>query len=349
MKIFEKVKINLKNGKSRQIWFCGIPLLQYDKINNQKKYCCPIIKKRYINKNKPVVYLKVNRGDYLSFVCIQHWIDIVDKLGYDYYILSDKKDLNKKILKKIIFHNSDIKFIKSCKNNYLKNIVKNIASRCWVNATYAHLSTYYHAMKNNLNCFWNIDADDTMFLLDSVKSSELLKIAEQYAKNNSIENFSLDMHRSNICGHHWSFGITYTSNPEKWLKIYSKNHSKKWQTKYLHWDQNFNLDWYMTYLKDTDYNKFIEAFYFENLYFAHWNNLSTLFFGITIYHWLNNRLEYPILKTLFKIKDLDERAIYKDVIGLNMNLKNEDYEEFYKNKIINSEFLQHIYKVWAGN
>lgn len=50
MKIFEKVKINLKNGKSRQIWFCGIPLLQYDKINNQKNIVVLLLKKGILIK-----------------------------------------------------------------------------------------------------------------------------------------------------------------------------------------------------------------------------------------------------------------------------------------------------------
>ena len=281
-------------------------------------------------------------------MCIQQWIDIVNQLGYDYYILSDKPELNRKILDKIQFYDLDIKFIKSCKNIFLRKIVRNIAVRYWRNATFAHLTTYYHAAKNNIQTLWNIDADDTMFLLDASKTADLLKMAEGYAAANSIENFSLDMHRSNIRGHHWSFGITYTVNPQKWLKIFSRNKSKSWQKKYLKWDKYFNLDWFMTYLKDTDFKDTIATFYCKNLYFAHCSNLYTSFLGLSVYHWIDNRLEYSVLKELFKSPEVDSCPIFKDIVAFDMNLQYEDYQKFYENNVINLEFLKSVYKKWAN-
>lgn len=48
MKIFEKIRINLKNGKLRIIKLFGISVLQYYKPNNNKKikiYSCPLCNK----------------------------------------------------------------------------------------------------------------------------------------------------------------------------------------------------------------------------------------------------------------------------------------------------------------
>lgn len=349
MRLYEKIKIKSTNGKSSLIKVFGVPILQYDKIYSQKtRFYIPTKKNKNNKKNdKPVVYLKINRNDSFCFLCLQHWIDIIHELDYDFYILSDKPKLNKEIFKKITFYDANIKFIKSNKSFFLKKIVKSIATKHWLNATYAHLTTYYHATKNNINEFWNIDADDTMFLLDASKSANILCVAEKYAKNNNIEKFSLDMHRSNIRGHHWSFGITYTSNPQKWLNIFSKNPSNKWQQNYLKWDSNFNLDWFMTYLKDTSLNNEIGTFYVENLYFAHWAYMLTRFFGISIYHWINNRLEYPILKNFSKYSNIDFCPIYKDVIKFNLGLEKNDSYDFCEDKILCIDFLKQIHKIWS--
>jgi hypothetical protein len=154
MKLFEKIKIKLKNGKSRQIRILGIPILQYDKSEKCKtKYWIPLLTKQKINNEKPVFYLKVNRDDYWSLNCVQQWINILQYLNADFFILCDKPNINKKILQQIIFYDSNINFIKSCKNNYLKKIVKNIATPYWVNATYAHLTTFFHAKKTILRHF----------------------------------------------------------------------------------------------------------------------------------------------------------------------------------------------------
>ena len=46
-------------GKSRLIKIMGIPIIQYDKVDNKKTYYLPLLRKENIKKEKPIFYLKI--------------------------------------------------------------------------------------------------------------------------------------------------------------------------------------------------------------------------------------------------------------------------------------------------
>lgn len=320
MKLFEKIKIRLKNGKSTQFRICDIPVLQISEAKGKKKIILPFFNKHEINKNTPVFYLKVNsQADYL-FLCLQHWIKVIDSIGADYYILCDNKKIERNILKKIIFPNSNIKFIKSNKSSYLKKIVKTIASPFWVNATYANLTTFLHAKQNGITSFWNIDADDTLFCISPEKNAILLNKVKEYAEKNNIDAFSFDMHMSRTKGKHWSFGITYTRTAINWFEIFNKNKDTSWRNNYLDFDTNFNLDWFFTHLRNSKIAK-CETFYVENVRFIHQGDLI----NNPIYAWIgeykNNKILFPILLHLYGSKKYGEIEIFKDVIKIDADIK----------------------------
>ena len=328
MKLFEKVKIKLKDEHIREIRIFGITCFSYVKLKNKIKYIFPCkVNNKTINKNRPVFYLKINRNDDVAIKCLQHWLNIIDELDSDYYILCDKKELKDKILKNITFRDGNFKFLKSYRNSELSYIVKNIATKIWINATYAHLTSFYHSKINNIQSFWNIDADDTMFCLNKSKVAACLKSIEDYAAVNDIAAFSFDMHRSRTKGKHWSFGVTYTQNNMDWFKLLKKNKDLSWREKYEDYDNEFNLDWYFTYLKD---NKVINlrTFCLRNMLFVHFGDVI----NNPIYAWAGiyteNKIKFPILLDLYNSKKYGEIDIHKDVVCFDGNFTLKDCYDY---------------------
>lgn len=325
MKIFEKLKFNTDQEKVRQIRiFNHLVLEYYTKHGSRKKHYdfLPRLKKdrsySTTSDTDSVFYLKVNRQDDYVFRCLQHWIHIIGWMNKDFYIICDNPKLEKMIYQKIHFNKRNIKFIKSIKKP-LHSIVSNIATPMWIKATYAHLTTFYHAKQKGFKSFWNIDADDTMFALHEGDCAKALNDISNYAKNNDIKAFSLDMHTSRTKGKHWSFGITYTDAKYDWFGLLNKNKDTKWREKYLTYDYHFNLDWYFTYLHD---NKLcnVKTFYIENSYFIHFGDFLANSIGSGVFHWTNNRIKFPILLDIFGSQTFGDIPISKKCIKFDYNL-----------------------------
>lgn len=324
MKVIKKIKINIQNGKSRMFKFLNIPILQFDKINGSKtNFYIPILKKYNINKNKPIFYLKVNRRLTYTFYCLQQWINVVSELNADFYIICDNEKLKQDIYNRIIFKNTNIKFLKSCKRMYFKKFVKNAAIKKWRNAAYAHLTTYIHSKKHNIKSFWNIDADDTLLLIEPCKLAEILDKISNYANKNNIDNFSLDMWRSQTRGKHWTFGVTYTQNNNNWLNLFKDCQGINWRDSYKNYNIEYNLDWFFTYL--LDYKKINnQTFYIENSSFIHYGEFLVEVIKSGIYKWENGKLYYPLLLEIFKDKELGIIPIADDCIKFDFGIKHHD-------------------------
>ncbi len=348
MKFFVLLRINIKNGKLKQIRVFEIPILEYG-IKNQKKIRprCPLFYQFKFDNKKPVFYLKINRDTDYTYLCLQHWIDTLDYLDRDFYILCDRQKLEKNVLRKITFYNTNIKFIKSCKNSALKKIVDKIATKWWFNATFAHLTTFFHARQNKINKFWNIDADDTMFALEPQEIGNLLKNVEKYAAKEDIKTLSLDMWHSRTRKKHWSFGITYNNNFLEIFDIFNSLKNSSWQKFYEKYDIAFNLDWFFTYLKDKMKYK-IESFYVENCYFIHWGNFIINPIGSSICHWHAGILAFPVLSEIYKDNDLGKIPVANDCIKFEIN-KTCDFGDFVYKYLSNIKHfpkeLQNLHRV----
>lgn len=331
MRVFEKIKIKLRSNsqlsKLREFRFCGIPFLICKKKDKKKFYTLPnFTKRKNTNKDKLTFYLKVNREDRYSLLCLQHWIDIIANLNADYYILCDKKQLELKILRNIEFYDEDIKFIKSSNSKLLKKIVKNIATKFWVKATFAHLTTFEHSKANNIPYFWNIDADDTMFLVPPKKAAEIINEAQTYALKNNIDAFSFDMWFSKTISRHWSFGITFTNNKKDWFSIFENNKDVTWRKPYEQYDDFFNLDWFFTSLRDRKISH-NETWYIGNMQFIHWGEFFTNVMNAGYCKWENNKLIFPILQNIFK-SEFGEINVSSECIKLNYSLMPDECRDF---------------------
>ena len=330
---FEKIRIKTKSKLIKQIRICNYPLIEYYDENNKKRrhhILLPNFHSKYITyDNDNVFYLKVNRSDDYAFRCLQHWLNIAECMKVKVYIICDNKKLEQKIYKHIIFSNNDINIIKSV-HKPLNKIVKNIATKLWIKATYAHLTTFWHAKEKNFKSFWNIDADDTMLELDANVCANILKDISQYAKNNDIKAFSLDMHTSRTKGKHWSFGITYTNSEFDWFNLLNANTNTDWRNKYLSYDYHFNLDWFFTYLRDKNICN-IKTFYIENLYFIHYGDFLSNTIGSGVFHWINNRVEFPILLDIFGSQKFGDIPISKSCIKFDYKLSPQMAFDFITN------------------
>lgn len=304
------------------------------------------------------LYLKVNRTEEYALKNLSRWIDASYLMDADCYIICDDSRLQETILNNMLIYR-DITFIKSEKSAEMEYLVAHIANRNWINTAYAHLTSFWHAC-GKYEYFWNIDADDTRLCVSIDRMVEILQRAEEYAEENEIDCFSLDMWRSETHGRHWSFGITYINGKVDWLDLCRR---KCQDEEYFRLDNegNQNIDWFFTYLKQSTIKK-IETFYVENMKFIHYSND---FFekpvGSGMYHWKNGKLIYPIANYGLGIAEIGEYDIADDVVKLELNISDceasgilayyaregKDLSRFYKiEKIVNEEISKMKFDVF---
>ena len=350
MKIFKKYQYK-KDGVEHKIkYFFGVPYAEtkITEINGKKNKTHHLfpwgLGHKKIDKNKPFFYLKVNSMDFITIPCLQHWLDTIHAMDGDFIIVCDKPLLKQKILEQCKFYDFYPKFIKSYIRP-LKKITDNICrTNVWRKATYAHLTTIYHAHKYGIKNFWNIDADDTMIFLSPERTAELLSSVIRYAEKNKIDAFSLDMHESETSGTIWTWGVTYLRDSFDWMKSFANIQNRKWSEIYLSVDSNIGSDAFMDYLRKNHLanNK---SFYAEDLYFCHYANLLTWSIGEALYHWKNGMLYFPLLKTL-DVHNLD-RKISENCEKIDFQIKNDESLLEAQQKFLHIKRLDEHQKNWA--
>jgi hypothetical protein len=171
-------------------------------------------------------YLKINNGDRINLNIFWHWVKIVEAAGADYFILADREDVKTRLVQLYVEkgYPEPVNFIAS-KREELRDLCEGLYSEYWLNVAYAHLTPFLHAKENNYSGFWGIDADDTVLCASPAHCAQLLHEAEQYAINNALNLFSLDMwySRVSIYGfYHWTFGVVFTNMNADYPEILEK-------------------------------------------------------------------------------------------------------------------------------
>lgn len=215
--------------------------------------------------SSPAFYLKINSNTDFAVECLNHWINIVEAYGADYYIVCDNEKLKERVLNE---KNRD-KFINT--SEHARQLIKNIVDPEWHNVGAAIFTPFLHAKENEYKSIWNIDADDTVMCAESYKCAEMLKQIQKYADKADIDCFSLDMH-SSVCERIypiWTFGVCYCRLTIDYIsKILSFNKlfdSKKLKPNDLVVN---NIDKVFSILGRHSQIK-LGTFYIENLYFRH--------------------------------------------------------------------------------
>lgn len=285
-------------------------------------------------KEKTAFYLKVNRDNSYVISNLKHWLDAVMLYeGGFAYILCDNPTLKQRILNTLTLEAERTEFLESDRNcGEINEILTSICGdNKWFKVGQAHLKTHWHACEKQYPYFWNIDADDTYICLDPIRIAEMFKIVEKYSIDNSIKMNSLDMWLSMSVnerwtkGGHWSLGIVFVDNQVSWPRILAKHcHDDEFQKNTFLLDQDMNLDWYFTYLRNIKAER-IETFYFENMRFMHFYDYFINFPHLSSFcYWREGKLHYPILESCFGSRSRAEIDIAPDIHKLDMNIKDDE-------------------------
>ena len=324
------------------IEYLGFPVLTY-RIENGKRVFSVYHRRRPEN-NQRVFYLKINRDHPTSFDCIQHWMDVIEKLGGFIYFVCDDQDMKEGLFKKpCFFHSNNFEFIKS-DSRYLKKeifeILKNTdKQRLWMRIAHSMMTPFVHAQKHKFNNIYNIDADDIAILIRPDLLAKAFIQMEGVAEKKLVDCLNFDMFVSKTFGVHWSFGVVYVRNPENCLAIFKKNIDwrfndkliAKFNVQYIE-KYNFNVDWYFTYLRDTNQLK-LDTFYIENAVVVHMPDRLLLPWWAFVLVWSENRVELPILENLYNVEGWYSfpvaKHIHKIDIGLSLDEAKKFLNEFY--------------------
>jgi len=148
------------------------------------------------------VFLKFNRSDAHSIICLHQWMEIFK--NYEMIVVCDLYNVDKEQQPQFL-KNLAIDYTFSVINtdyssgNFLpfKAKKKKMAS--------ANITCWQHLSKKD-KCFWIIDADDTMFLsfqYDIIRDK--LKKAEDTLLSENLNAYSLDFYRE--YNNAWTFGV----------------------------------------------------------------------------------------------------------------------------------------------
>ena len=276
--------------------------------------------------NSKAFYLKINRKEKYALKNLSRWIDASYLSGADCIIICDDDGIEQNIRKDLLIY-SDIKFIKSEKSKETQNIVENIADINWVNAAYAHLTSFYHA-SGRYETFWNIDADDTRFCVSIDRMVEILNEVEKKSEKDCYDCVSLDMWRSITSSRHWSFGITFVNGRIDWIEICNQYSKRPWCDKVNSYGEK-NIDWFFTYLKAIT-DKRIETFYVENLRFIHYtNDFFEKILEAGLYHWKDGSLILPLVQYGYGMEDEGIFKIAEDAIRIDVGIRNDETEAIF--------------------
>lgn len=164
---------------------------------------------------KTKVFLKFNRSDPASVLCLRSWLEVFR--DYQTVILCDLYTVNQDPVP-----------------DYLRTVLTDYSVQV-INSDYALGNEYGRNLKGakrgmasaNLTCFqhldgfqdfWIIDADDTMFLTrDFVGLRTKFSQAEAIAREQNLDGFSLDFYRNLNNG--WTFGVALLRATMPWQLI----------------------------------------------------------------------------------------------------------------------------------
>lgn len=267
------------------------------------------------------------------------WLDIIQELGADYYFVCDNKWLEHKVMKLCIFRDLDIKFIPSFHKNKIHK-ADYLYTGFWRNATYAHLTPFYHAKQNNIAKFWSIDADDTFLLMKAERTAKALKQVKDYADFDEMDIVSLDMWLSRTFGQHWSFGVTYVDTTKTdFVDIFENISSSDWMDSYKEIEEVFNLDWFVTYLRDKTSIK-VGSFYIDNCWFVHFGDVI----GNPIYGWVNywkdGWIHYPILEYVYNNRQTGCLPICNEAERIDVGASEKEGMKLLENRISKSRYFK---------
>ncbi len=283
-----------------------------------------------------VFYLKINRNVPDTKRYLWSWLEAISKIpNAKAYIICDKPELTNSVKATINFGGLDCEFMESNRTSpELQYIVDNGAiDEGWKFAAYAHLTTFLHARDMGYKDFWNIDADDIKLYISPERIAELLMTAKNYANENKINLFSLDIWATwGKFGNGWSFGVVYTDNSVDWINIMRENCKEA----YFSEGVIRNIDVFLRTINAAT----IETFYFENLRMIHDTYNPYLNPAGSIRYWSNGKLKFSVFENYDDASEFGSLKIPDNVIRLDIGLRAEEAMDALKKEMHPSQLVR---------
>ncbi|TLD81586.1 hypothetical protein LS68_000700 [Helicobacter sp. MIT 05-5293] len=185
-----------------------------------------------------------------------------------------------------------------------------------------------------------------MFVADPKQCVKILQSAQEYAQSHNLDAFSFDMWNSRTAKKNWTFGITYTSMQTDWLALFKENKNFDWTKKYDDYAYEWNLDYFMTHLRDT-HRINVGHFYCEGLSFIHWGDFLIGVITSSICRFENGRVIYPILNDILECPEIGNIPIADDNVKLDLILDKHLCHSFALSFITNLRvFKEKTQRLW---
>lgn len=266
------------------------------------------------------VYLKVNRRQPMTTRCLRFWASVV--AGADVYLVCDWDEATvaewapPELSYRELVPTSD----------RARAAVHGKVPPRWQKVGAAQMTTPDHATMNQIEQYWSIDGDDTLFLHDpeDVRARMIEVQAIMFERDTSAA--SLDFYHTYI--DHWCFGVACFRGDVDYFdllaaidpRVVARHFAEdgRWSGPWGTRDAsgrfardrvavNMNLDWLFTYMRDVGTLR-AASFYFDDMYFLHAGlELFPVFdvHGFTmrgLYHWKDGALwEDPVRENVIRI------------------------------------------------
>lgn len=290
-------------------------------------------------KDQRIFYLKIHRKHATSYDCVQHWIDTIHRLDGFIYFVCDNSDMRAGLFDKpCFFYCLNFDFIKSDRKT-LKKEVETLfngleSSRLWKRIGLSMLTPFTHAASNNYKNVYNIDADDIMILVRPSILAKAFMAAEKKSLNEKLDCLNLDMFVSKTLGVHWSFGVVLINEPKKILSIIKNNVNWRYEEETLKKFKicyagkfNFNIDWFFTFLRDTQKLK-LKTFYIENAAVLHMPDRIVYPWWAFVITWSKDYTNLPVLQYVYHEKVWNKFKIPETLLKVDIGLSQDEYELF---------------------
>lgn len=266
------------------------------------------------------VYLKMNRRQPMTTRCLRFWAAVA--AGADVYLVCDWDEAT---VAEWVPPELTYRELVPTSERASAAIHGKVPPR-WRKVGAAQMTTADHAAANQVEQYWSIDGDDTLFVHDPADVRAKMIDVQRVMSDQNISAASLDFYHTYI--DHWCFGVACfrsdvdyfgllaAVDPREAARHFAAD--EKWNGAWGTRDDsgrfgrdrvsvNMNLDWLFTYMRDVGSLR-ASSFYFDNTYFLHAGlELFPVFdqYGYTmrgLYHWKDGALwEDPVRENIIRI------------------------------------------------
>jgi hypothetical protein len=267
------------------------------------------------------VYLKVNRRQPMTTRCLSFWAAVAAEA--DVYLVCEWDEAT---VAEWVPPELNYRALVPTSDRARLAVHGKVPPR-WRKAGAPQMTTADHATANQIDQYWSIDGDDTLFLNDPAAVRAKMIEVQAVMSEQGISAASLDFYHTYI--DHWCFGVACFRSDVDYFDLLAavdpREAARHFATDGANWNGpwgtrdergrfgrdrvavNMNLDWLYTYMRDVGTLR-AASFYFDEMYFLHAGlELFPVFdqYGYTmrgLYHWKDGALwDDPVRENVIRV------------------------------------------------